>query len=100
MTVEELRRWRPEGSRTCCSTCASPPNTQSTASTARCSCRSDSSRPSSATIPKDQPVVVHCKSGGRSAIAVAILKVAGYDAHNLSGGIQAWESESDRVVVT
>ena len=49
-------------------------------------------RRSSARIPKDQPVVVHCKSGGRSAIAVAILKVAGYDAHNLSGGIQAWEA--------
>ena len=45
-------------------------------------------------IPKSQPIVVHCKSGGRSAIAVAILKVAGYDAHNLSGGIQAWESRS------
>ena len=48
------------------------------------------------TLPKDQPVVVHCKSGGRSAIAVAILKVAGYDAHNLSGGIQAWESTPDQ----
>ena len=43
-------------------------------------------------LPKDQPVVVHCKSGGRSAIAVAIMKVAGYDAHNLSGGIQAWDA--------
>jgi sulfur-carrier protein adenylyltransferase/sulfurtransferase len=43
-------------------------------------------------IPKDQPVVIHCKSGGRSAIATAILKVLGYDARNLSGGIQAWES--------
>ena len=42
-------------------------------------------------IPKDRPVVVHCKSGGRSAIAVAMLKLRGYDAHNLSGGIQAWE---------
>ena len=45
-------------------------------------------------IPKGQPIVVHCKSGGRSAIAVAILKVAGYDARNLSGGIQAWESRA------
>ena len=42
-------------------------------------------------VPKGQPVVVHCKSGGRSAIAVAMLKLKGYEAHNLSGGIQAWE---------
>jgi adenylyltransferase/sulfurtransferase len=36
-------------------------------------------------------VVVHCKSGGRSAIAVAMLKLKGVEAYNLSGGIQAWE---------
>jgi len=42
-------------------------------------------------IPKDRPVVVHCKSGGRSAIAVAMLRLRGIDAHNLKGGIQAWE---------
>ena len=42
-------------------------------------------------VPRDRPVVVHCKSGGRSAIAVAMLKLKGIDAHNLSGGIQAWE---------
>jgi len=41
-------------------------------------------------LPKDLPVVVHCKSGGRSAIAVAILRVQGIDARNLSGGILAW----------
>ena len=44
-----------------------------------------------AEVPKGEPVVVHCKSGGRSAIAVAMLKLQGYDAHNLKGGIQAWE---------
>jgi adenylyltransferase/sulfurtransferase len=42
-------------------------------------------------VPKGQPVVVHCRSGGRSAIAVAMLKLRGYDAHNLSGGILEWE---------
>jgi adenylyltransferase/sulfurtransferase len=41
-------------------------------------------------LPKDLPIVVYCKSGGRSAIATAGLKAFGYDAHNLSGGIQAW----------
>jgi adenylyltransferase/sulfurtransferase len=45
-------------------------------------------------IPKGQPVVVHCKMGGRSAVAVGMLKVAGFEAHNLKGGIQAWEKET------
>ena len=41
-------------------------------------------------LPKGQTIVVHCQSGGRSAIAVAMLKVQGFDARNLSGGIKAW----------
>ena len=48
-------------------------------------------------IPKDRPVVVHCKSGGRSAIAVAMLRLRGIDAHNLKGGILAWEKLSSSV---
>jgi rhodanese-related sulfurtransferase len=44
------------------------------------------------TLPKDQPIVVYCQSGGRSAIAVAMLKVQGFDARNLSGGIKAWKA--------
>jgi adenylyltransferase/sulfurtransferase len=43
------------------------------------------------TLPKDRPIVVHCAVGGRSAVAVAMLKVQGFDARNLSGGIKAWE---------
>ena len=42
-------------------------------------------------LPRDMPVVVHCQSGGRSAIATAMLKVQGIDARNLSGGIKAWK---------
>ena len=42
-------------------------------------------------LPRDQPIVVHCQSGGRSAIAVSMLKLQGFDAHNLSGGIKAWQ---------
>lgn len=41
-------------------------------------------------LPTDTPIVVHCKSGGRSARAVAALRAKGYDAHNLVGGIDAW----------
>jgi molybdopterin/thiamine biosynthesis adenylyltransferase/rhodanese-related sulfurtransferase len=47
-------------------------------------------------LPKDQPVIVHCQSGGRSAIAVAMLKVQGFDARNLTGGIKAWRSRIEK----
>jgi molybdopterin/thiamine biosynthesis adenylyltransferase/rhodanese-related sulfurtransferase len=47
-------------------------------------------------LPKDTPLVVHCKMGGRSAVAVAALKLRGYDAHNLSGGIQAWRARIEK----
>jgi adenylyltransferase/sulfurtransferase len=45
-------------------------------------------------LPKDQPIVVHCHVGGRSAIAVAMMKVQGFDARNLSGGIKAWNKKT------
>jgi adenylyltransferase/sulfurtransferase len=48
------------------------------------------------TLPKDRPVVVHCRSGGRSAVAVATLRLRGYDARNLSGGILAWRSRIEK----
>ena len=42
-------------------------------------------------IDRGVPVVVYCKSGGRSAKAVAFLLEQGYDrALNLTGGILAW----------
>lgn len=46
------------------------------------------------TLPKDRPIVVHCAVGGRSAVAVAMLKVQGFDARNLSGGIRAWQAKA------
>jgi molybdopterin/thiamine biosynthesis adenylyltransferase/rhodanese-related sulfurtransferase len=46
-------------------------------------------------LPRDRPVVVHCKSGGRSARAAAMLRSRGYDARNLSGGILAWAARVD-----
>ena len=46
-------------------------------------------------LPKDQPVVVHCKMGGRSAQITAQLRAKGYDARNLTGGILAWISKID-----
>jgi len=42
-------------------------------------------------VPTDQPVVVHCKLGGRSAQAVELLQSKGYsDIKNVAGGIIAW----------
>ena len=44
-------------------------------------------------LPADQPIVVHCKSGGRSAMACDLLKQRGFEAHNLSGGMDKWTRE-------
>ena len=41
-------------------------------------------------IDPGRPIVVICRSGARSAMAVAALRPAGYDAHNLDGGMLAW----------
>ena len=41
----------------------------------------------------DQPLVVMCRSGNRSATAAVRLKKAGFDqVYNLSGGIMAWQN--------
>ena len=43
-----------------------------------------------------QPIVVHCKSGMRSAKAAALLRSAGFPrVKNLTGGILAWINEVD-----
>lgn len=43
-------------------------------------------------IPKDEPVVLHCKSGFRSAKAWHELRKAGYEhVYNLVGGILAYQ---------
>jgi rhodanese-related sulfurtransferase len=41
-------------------------------------------------IGKDKPVVFYCRSGNRSGMAAEAFGQAGYDAHNLDGGINAW----------
>jgi len=41
-------------------------------------------------ISKDRPVVFYCRSGNRSGMAAAAFREAGWDAHNLAGGIVAW----------
>lgn len=47
-------------------------------------------------LPQDKPVVLHCKSGVRSAEALAVLKGAGYsDAVHVGGGVVAWVNQID-----
>ncbi len=47
-------------------------------------------------LPQDQPVVLHCKTGVRSAEALAALKGAGYsDAVHVGGGVVAWVDQID-----
>jgi rhodanese-related sulfurtransferase len=48
---------------------------------------------------KDKPIAVMCRSGKRSAKAVALLEAAGYSqVSNVSGGMNAWESAGLEVV--
>ncbi|MFT4298033.1 MAG: adenylyltransferase/sulfurtransferase MoeZ [Aeromicrobium sp.] len=47
-------------------------------------------------LSQDTPVVLHCKSGVRSAEALAVLKGAGYsDAVHVGGGVVAWVNQID-----
>lgn len=40
----------------------------------------------------DKPVIVHCKSGVRSAMACELLRRLGFrEVYNLRGGIDAWD---------
>lgn len=49
-----------------------------------------------AEVPQDREVVVHCRSGARSAQAVQFLQSRGYtDVKNLVGGILRWIDEID-----
>jgi len=48
---------------------------------------------------RERPVVVHCKTGGRSASACRRLAERGFrDVANLKGGIEAWAREVDPAV--
>jgi len=47
-------------------------------------------------ISKGKLVVVHCRSGKRSAQAITLLEQQGFDnLSNLKGGILAWKEEFD-----
>ncbi len=47
-------------------------------------------------IPFDRPVVLHCRSGARSATALELLRAAGHpNARHLAGGVLAWVEQVD-----
>ena len=50
-----------------------------------------------ANLPQDKPIILHCKSGVRSAECLAILKSAGFaDATHVAGGVIAWAKQIDK----
>jgi molybdopterin/thiamine biosynthesis adenylyltransferase/rhodanese-related sulfurtransferase len=52
--------------------------------------------PGLAELAAGRRVVLHCKSGGRSAEALALLRAAGFaDAAHLAGGVLAWVEDVD-----
>jgi rhodanese-related sulfurtransferase len=52
-------------------------------------------------IAKDKPVIVHCRSGARSANICLFLESQGFNnVYNLAGGIMAWAKEIDPTMPT
>jgi len=50
-----------------------------------------------ASLPQDKPIILHCKSGVRSAECLAILKSAGFSgATHVAGGVIAWAKQIDK----
>ncbi|PRW64800.1 adenylyltransferase/sulfurtransferase MoeZ [Actinopolyspora mortivallis] len=54
-----------------------------------------------AELPQDRQIVLHCKSGGRSAEALSALHKAGFsDAVHLGGGVLGWANQVDTSLPT
>jgi molybdopterin/thiamine biosynthesis adenylyltransferase/rhodanese-related sulfurtransferase len=52
-------------------------------------------------LPQDRPIVLHCKSGQRSAEALAALHAAGFrDAVHVGGGVLGWAKDVDTSLPT
>ncbi len=49
-------------------------------------------------LPKDQPIVVVCRSGNRSQTGRDILLQAGFNATSMNGGLNEWRSKGYAVV--
>jgi hydroxyacylglutathione hydrolase/adenylyltransferase/sulfurtransferase len=44
------------------------------------------------TIARDREVVFYCRSGARSGMAAEAFNGAGFDAHNMAGGLLDWDA--------
>ncbi len=44
------------------------------------------------TIDRDRQLVFYCRSGARSAMATEAFRGAGFDAHNMAGGLLGWDA--------
>src|SRR4028119_2483310 len=52
-------------------------------------------------LPQDRPIVLHCKTGVRSAEVLAAVKGAGFsDAVHVQGGVTAWATRIDKALPT
>ena len=40
-----------------------------------------------------RPIAAICRTGNRSELATQMLRARGFEAHNVQGGMEAWESE-------
>ncbi len=43
-------------------------------------------------IDRERPVIFYCRTGARSAMATDAFRGAGFDAHNLAGGLVQWQA--------
>jgi molybdopterin/thiamine biosynthesis adenylyltransferase/rhodanese-related sulfurtransferase len=50
-------------------------------------------------LPQDKPIILYCKTGIRSAEALAVLKGAGFStAKHVQGGVTAWATQVDKTL--
>lgn len=45
----------------------------------------------SASLSKDEPVVLYCRTGNRSGPVADAFAASGWDAHSIQGGVVAWD---------
>ena len=43
------------------------------------------------TLARERPVVFYCRVGARSAMAAHAFRRAGWEAHSMDGGLEAWD---------
>jgi hydroxyacylglutathione hydrolase len=44
-------------------------------------------------LDRERPIVFYCRTGSRSELATQAFAAAGFEAHNLTGGLKAWVAD-------